>query len=943
MIRVKKSGFALPTILIASFVMLAVLVVAVQSVVAIAMSLQSQHLNQLAKEASDSGIAMARACLKASDNQVTWVGSELRPWTDCSGNPINNSYTACQTDSASSANCWVSYEDDVRATFTVPQPTIASDGRTKQINSNAVVQQIRSSTGLPWRTTNGSSRAQSGSLNVVRVSTSRSFACSLLDNGQLYCWGYNFQGSMGPSATSDISAPSRVDTAAAFSGKTITSITEGGFSAGHMCAVASNEAYCWGSNTYGQLGDGNGNGLFAMSPEPVKVANGTGEVMNGRVVTEVVTGDSGSCAIAGGRVYCWGDNTYGQLGNGSAVAYSAKPVAVSGIPTSSTVTDISYYQHTVCAVASGTVYCWGWNQWLQVGDGTNTNRSTAVAVGGLLSGRTATVVQTSHATTCAIANNEVYCWGVGGEGALGNAANGDASTPVKVANGAGTALNGKIPTKLSAGFHYNCALTSEGRVYCWGLNGGSGALGRGTFGGTTNVPLEVSGLAAIGQATYISSSRGQSCVVIDASTYCWGELYDGQERLGVQSPTAVSTSGVLSGKTITHIAAGGPSACATASDGVIGCWGSNNNGTLGNNSNTNSSVPVQVSQSSGLTGAASDISIGDNTVCALANGAFWCWGQNAAGKAGDGTQGDKLIPARVSTTGVLSGRTPQQILSPSGGVPCGVATGTTHCWGGYASAPRASLLGNNMIQQANGGYYSTTPVTVTQESGVLSGKTVTALSGNTQICALTSEGRVYCWGTNEMGQLGINTSSAGSSKPVAVYTETGVLAGKTVNAIANGTNFACVSTTEPNIYCWGYNFDGQFGNSSRESSLKPVLVTTSASALKGKAITKLSAGRSHVCALAGTELYCWGYNALGQVGDGSNTTRYTPVRINGGAIGSAAVTDVSLNDYSTCAVANGRAYCWGSNDYGQVGNNASQLSASPTPTRSLRIPPLLQY
>lgn len=942
MFIVQKRGFALPTILIASSVMMIVLVVAIQAVVATSGALQSQRLSLLAREASESGMAMARACLTQSDNVVTWTGKSLRPWTNCNGDIADSSWP-CASAPNGDSRCWLVYQTDVRTSFTVPAPTTATDGRTRNITSTAVVEQIRASTGQAWRSTSYAGSAQSTPLNVSKISTGRDFACSLLTNAQLYCWGYNVQGVLGPSVDPNVSSPSRLDTTAAFAGRTITSISEGSFSANHMCAVASNEAYCWGGNIYGQLGDGSADGSFRTSPEPVKVASGGSEVMPANAVTEVVVGDSGSCAIASGRAYCWGDNTYGQLGNNnSSMTYSAKPVAVS-MP-AGTVTDISYTQHTVCAIMTARVYCWGNNQWNQIGDGTNANRYAATLVGGVIASRTATVVQTSHATTCTIASNEVYCWGIGGEGALGDGAASSSNVPLKVANGAGSSLNGKTPTKLSAGFHYNCALTSDGRVSCWGLNGAAAQLGTGSFGGNRNYPTEVSGLAAIGNATELSSANDKSCVVISASTYCWGSLYDGQRRFGVTTPTAVTdSSGPLNGKTINAVATGGPTSCATATDGTTACWGSNNNGTVGDGTTTNRTVPTAVTGGSFTGKTVSSITVGDNGACVIANAEFWCWGQNSAGKAGDGTQGDKLSAVRVSTAGVLSGKTPQRAAVSVGGVSCGVANGAPHCWGGYASAPRATLLGNNTLVQANGAYFTTTPVAVFQESGFLSGKTVTDMSNGTQLCVVAS-GVLYCWGTNDMGQLGINSASAGSSKPVAVLAEAGVLSGKTVTKVATGRQFGCAATSEPNVYCWGYNLDGQYGNNTRASSLKPVLVTTTGSSdLVGKTPTKLTAGKAHVCAVTTeNKLYCWGYNALGQLGDGTNISRFTPMQVQG-PLASLNVTDVSAQDYSTCAVASGKAYCWGSNDYGQVGNGTSQVSAAPSPGRSLKLPPFLTY
>lgn len=922
--------------------MLIVQAITLQSVATIVDTLNKQHYTMLAKRASESGVAMAAACLRQNDNTVTWTGKNLTPWTNCNGDSIDSSYP-CQSDpNSTDSRCWFSTQTNLRTTFSVPPPTTAADGKTRQLTANATVEQLRTSNGASWRTTSYSTRAQSGSLNVATTSTSNRFACSLLDTSQLYCWGYNVLGAMGPAVPTDSTAPSRVDTAPVFTGKTITSISPGSFDSNHMCAIASGDVYCWGSNISGQLGDGTATGGFAMSPDPVRVSSGGSEAMPAGVATKVVVGSSGSCAIAAGKVYCWGNNRLGTLGNNnSSMQFSAKPVAVTGLPSGVPVTDLSYTMETACAVAGGNLYCWGGNRWTQVGDGTGTDRFSAVQVGGLLSGKTVTMVQTSHATTCALANGELYCWGVNMLGAIGDGTTNNSATPVKVVNGSGTALNGKTIVQLSSGYHYNCARTSDGKVYCWGANYGVGQLGNGSMDGYSSVPVEVSGLAAIGPATSLSSSRGQSCVVINAGNYCWGSAFDGQMRSGVQIPTAVSMTGPFSGsKTPRLTATGGGTSCGAMTDGTIGCWGRNSNGSVGDGTYTYRTTPSTTGSFTGK--SVTSLSMGDGTGCTVASGEFWCWGQNIAGKIGNDTLGDTPTPARVSTSGVLSGKSPQSIVSPGAGVVCGIASGAAYCWGGYAADPIVSLLGNNMVVQAGGAYYSKVPVQVYQENGVLAGKTVTQLGMGTQACALAG-GSLYCWGTNSMGQLGTGAASDGSSKPVTVLTESGVLAGKTITNVAGGANFFCASTSEPNVYCWGYNYDGQYGNTNRTTVPKPTLVTLDGNALKGKTITKLSAGQSHVCAITSDgQLYCWGYNAFGQLGDGTNTNRYSPVRISGPLDGKT-VTDISLNDQNTCAVAGNTLYCWGNNDYGQIGNGNAQASASPVPTKSLRIPPLLQY
>jgi alpha-tubulin suppressor-like RCC1 family protein len=365
---------------------------------------------------------------------------------------------------------------------------------------------------------------------------------------------------------------------------TTTAPTAGGNGAGtisggefHTCAVTTaGAAQCWGWGDEGQLG----NGSTETSTVPVQV---TGLTSN---VAAVAAGRYHSCALTtAGAVWCWGENDYGQLGNATTTS-SNVPVPVSGL--TSGVTAIATGNYHTCAITStGSARCWGYNPHGQIGNGnTGTNATSPAQVSGLTSGVTAITAGADH--TCAITSTgSARCWGVGVDGQLGNGTSTSSNVPVQVSG-----LTSGV-TDIAAGTTPTCAVTSTGSARCWGFNN-FGQLGDGTT-TLSNVPVQVSGL----------------------------------------------TSGV------TDIVAGAFHACALTSTGSVRCWGYNDDGHLGNGGVTASKVPVQVS---GLTSGVTAIAAGANHSCALTTtGDARCWGNNVDGQLGNGTMGgDATSPVQVT-------------------------------------------------------------------------------------------------------------------------------------------------------------------------------------------------------------------------------------------------------------------------------------------------------
>ncbi|MFZ3009609.1 MAG: prepilin-type N-terminal cleavage/methylation domain-containing protein [Candidatus Microsaccharimonas sp.] len=432
----------------------------------------------------------------------------------------------------------------------------------------------------------------------------------------------------------------------------------------------------------------------------------------------LVGGSSRNCAISrGNTAYCWGTNTYGQLGNNSTTN-SAIPAAVltTGVLSGKTIKSLTLgYQHT-CAIASDDkVYCWGRNNYGQLGNSTTTDSSVPVVVSttGVLSGKTIKSLVAGFAHTCALAtDSKVYCWGYGFFGQLGNSSTANSSVPVAVSTSG--VLSGKTVKSLendSDSGDTNCVIASDDRPYCWGIN---------TFG-------------ILGNSSTTNSSI----------------------------PVAVSTAGVLSGKTIKSLDVDDETACAIASDDNLYCWGRGENGKLGNGTTTNSSVPVAVSTAGVLSGKTiKSVSVTYGHMCAIASDHnLYCWGLNNYGQLGNNSTTSSSLPVAVSTAGVLSGKTINQVVN-SDYITCALASDAkVYCWGN-----------NEYGQVGNNSYTNALAPTAVLTDGALNGKTIKSLVyGSGFACALDSDSYAYCWGDTSSGALG-NGSMSSSTFPVKVVT-----------------------------------------------------------------------------------------------------------------------------------------------------------------------------
>lgn len=676
----------------------------------------------------------------------------------------------------------------------------------------------------------------------------------------------------------------------------------------------------------------------------VPTALDTTGVMANKKVKDISRGDGVGCAITtDGLGYCWGDNTYGTLGDGTnSASYSPVAIYMGGALSGKTLKKVVVGQTVACAIASDDKpYCWGNNSSGQLGNGnfTNSNAPVAVDTSGVLSGKTVTDIQIGDGVACALTSDfGQYCWGDRGFGILGHQSLTYTNTPVSIHMTG--ALSGKTLKKMAfhhqgnGGSGFTCSIASDDLPYCWGYNA-AGQLGNNST-TNSNVPVAVSTAGVLSGKTIkdIDVGYAHACVLTtDNEIACWGDNAEYQTGDTTSTnelvPVLKTKSGLLTGKTFQKIELENNNTCVLTGDDEWICWGTHSNYTATPNYLYPELLLIDPFKNDKL-------SIHQDNACAIDNNKdLHCWGWNAFSAIGDGTTVDSNLPILISPT------TPKYSKVAVGAEhACAITTaGEIKCWGnnnvgqlgtgdttssstpvsvnfsavgayyaeaisvstGYSCAiVRYNVLSNKKVfcwglntYGQIGDFSQTTrnSPTLIYESGELNGgynpmQIVTAKETTCMIAKLTANVRPlpYCWGRNNttMGLLGRNDSaSAIITHPQAVYVA-GVLANRAIRQIAGNTSDAgtfCVITDDYNVYCWGSGGNGQLGNNTWTQSIVPTSPDTTG-VLSGKKIKSVSTGNAHVCALSTTNtIHCWGRGEQGQLGDGLNTAYATPVNM----------------------------------------------------------------
>ena len=656
--------------------------------------------------------------------------------------------------------------------------------------------------------------------------------------------------------------------------------------------------------------------------------------------------------MANGTVACWGDNEWGDLGNGTYNP-SNIPVLVSGLTNAVAIT---VGGHQACALlANGTVACWGDNSSGQLGNGTNGNNNTSnvpvvvrVSTFGHPPLRNVVAVSTGDDYSCALlSNGTAECWGYNGFGQLGNGANGipngarnaDTTFPVLVR----TATNGPALTSLvaiSAGFEDSCALLANGTAECWGYNN-YGQLGNGTNGNNSisNVPVLVRTATngpALANVVGITVPGQHTCgLLANGHIECWGDNSAGQLGNGITAinpsfsdiPVLVRTA--TNGPALANvvaISAGSFDSCAMLANGTAECWGYNNYGQLGNRTNGNNSisnVPVTVSNLSPGTNVVAISAGGQHSCALLANSTVECWGYNGFGQLGDGIAGnpDSNIPATVRI--FTNGPALTNVVAISAGDlhSCALlATGQVECWGNNNVGQLGHGTNNNI---------SNIPVLVRTPGvfGTPLTNVVAIAAGGAHSCALLATGHVECWGgNNSVGDLGNGNTNANAKNPVVVHSPTNGPMLTNAVAISAGVLGSCALLANGQAVCWG----AQLGNGTNAISATSNFPVVVRSPTNGPALTNavaITVGVEYSCALlANGQAVCWGLNLYGELGNGTNANSSNfPVVVHDLSNGPTLPNVVAIAaGHDSCALlADGTAVCWGDDGSGELGNGTN--------------------
>jgi len=327
--------------------------------------------------------------------------------------------------------------------------------------------------------------AVAGGLSFTTISAGYSYTCALTTTGIPYCWGSNFVGQLG---LGNIDTAAHVVPQPVTGSPTLATLDAGAF---HTCGRSSSgAAYCWGYNSQGENGDGQ-RGIIEPAPHTV---------VGGVSFASVTTGQTHSCGVASdSTAFCWGNGSAGILGLDSFPAPCVSTGTGPQCPEPMLVVGSTKYpsleagwSHTCALVVGGAAYCWGSNQYGQLGTGTPADFSaTPVVVSG---GHTFVSLSSGTAHSCALTSaGEAWCWGAGGDGRLGD---GSGTSGSYSSSSPLPAAGGLIFAVLSAGGGITCGVTTSGTTYCWGAND-YGQLGIGAD--YASVPMKLTPTRILGQ------------------------------------------------------------------------------------------------------------------------------------------------------------------------------------------------------------------------------------------------------------------------------------------------------------------------------------------------------------------------------------------------------------------------------------------------------------
>jgi alpha-tubulin suppressor-like RCC1 family protein len=546
--------------------------------------------------------------------------------------------------------------------------------------------------------------------------------------------------------------------------------------------------------------------------------------------------------------------------------------------------------------------------------------------------------------TCVLKAGDVYCWGEGADGQLGYGNTldvGDDETPAQV----GPVDLGAKAISIVAGSWHTCALLETHDVRCWG-RGTKGQLGYGNTDtiGDNEVPASVPIVNVGPKVVAISAGGDTTCALTTSGRIrCWGSNDSGQLGLGNlnrigdnESPASVPPVD-LGGDEALAIDVGDQHVCAVMEDGTVACWGEGADGRLGygNTSDVGGAV-APGTQRVRLGAAALSVTAGNRHTCALLDvGVVRCWGFGGDGRLGNGslatvgdnepvsTWGDDPVsPGTVWFGYEADGQDYVQVIgiSAAGAHTCAVLdNGDVRCWGlGHPAlgVQTTQVIGDSRAEPGTG------------PAVALGNRALTVQLGAEHACAELADGEITCWGIGADGRLGYgNTSSIGDDEDPSEAGHVQIGADHEIKAIAAGGSHTCALRDDGTVVCWGsqgptpaipgvlgLGHKTDLGDNEHPGDLEIAL---------GGPVKAIAAGDLHTCAvLADGRVRCWGKGADGRLGlanveDIGDDER--PVDVATVRLPAEAVTVVAGGKHTCALLVNGKVSCWGANGNGQLG------------------------
>ena len=703
------------------------------------------------------------------------------------------------------------------------------------------------------------SRCESG---ICAVSAGARHACALRSTGEVLCWGGNDHGEQGDPAGARGHA-ARVDGVSA-----ALEVAAGG---GFTCALTEiDRVVCWGDNRRSQLGSA----PEPSSPFPISVG-----IPTSAPPVAIRAGDAFACSLhADHTVFCWGDNSRGQLAiplltDRSAPMRVELPFAAEGLTAGAA---------HACAWGEGRLFCWGSNERQQI-NGTS-SASTAAEVS--IPGARIESAAAGRGHTCAIVGQDlgasVYCWGDnerGQSGGVGRIAPIPQVVPVVE------------PRALAAGGAHTCALVEGGERVCWGHNAG-GALA--VLGSGEVVPAPSAGNDA-GPWRQLSAGDDYTCGVGDDGVgRCWGwDLAGAAGRGATLSSRAPAPA--TGGTTIRSVALGAAHTCATVDD-VLRCWGGNALRQLGTGGSAPASTPADVFPTANFVAA------GASHTCFITvdNQALRCVGANHSGQS-----------AQPTTTPIVALPPTDPLL----GMVASVTAGAEHT---CVSQSETGVLcwGRGDLGQLGVGVRDMP----TPAPELIVGSLSSPSAGAAHTCAIGADSYAECWGANDRGQLG---------RPVSpLETSLGRAFPAQVDGVVSGGRFTCGwNRIAGRVWCVGADDAGQLGDGEPLED-KAIPVEIVAPGVEGVAV-----GARHACWWSSTAVSCWGANERGQAGPATEPRLASPTLVPMDE--AMQILAVAAGEAHTCAaIATGaippqQVVCWGSDEDGRLGTGRALVFNAP--------------